>query len=313
MKKIAILCLAALAALSADAADKKIVLVAGSRSHGHGDHEFRAGCLLLQECLNKVPGVSTVIVSNGWPKDVSVFEGADAIFVYADGGGGHPFIAPQRLKLIGDLMKKGGGLGTGHYGVEVPKDKGGPEFLEWTGGYFEEFWSVNPHWTAGFTNFPAHPVTRGVKPFATRDEWYYHMRFPEGMKHVTPILTATPPDSTRGRDGANDAHGGNPEVQKHKGEPEHVMWVIERPDGGRGFGFTGGHFHKNWGNDEQRKLILNALLWIAKVEVPKDGVASTVTPEQMLLNMDDKGQNKPKAQLAPPPEIKTFISPTTGK
>lgn len=294
MKKIVLLALAALVAFTAPAADKKIVLVAGSRSHGHGDHEFRAGCLLLQGCLDKVPGVTTVVVSNGWPKDVSVFDGADAIFVYADGGGGHPFIAPDRLKLIGGLMKKGVGLGTGHYGVEVPKDKGGPEFLEWTGGYFETFWSVNPHWTAGFTNFPTHAVTRGVKPFATRDEWYYHMRFPEGMKNVTPILTATPPDSTRGRDGANSPHGGNPEVQKHKGEPEHVMWVIERPDGGRGFGFTGGHFHKGWANDEQRKLILNALLWIAKVEVPAGGVNCAVTPEQLLLNMDNKGQNKPR-------------------
>lgn len=83
-------------------------------------------------------------------------------------------------------------------------------------------------------------------------------------------------------------------MQKHKGEPEHVMWVIERPDGGRGFGFTGGHFHKGWANDEQRKLILNALLWIAKVEVPAGGVNCAVTPEQLLLNMDNKGQNKPR-------------------
>ena len=313
MKKIAILCLAALAAFTAPAADKKIVLVAGSRSHGQGEHEFRAGCLLLQDCLNKVPGVTSVVVSNGWPKDVSVFEGADAIFIYSDGGGGHPFIAPARLKIIGDLVKKGVGLGAGHYGVEVPKDKGGPEFLEWTGGYFEEFWSVNPTWSANFKEFPKHPVTRGVQPFKIKDEWYYHMRFPEGMKNVTPILTDVPPDSTRGRDGANDGHGGNPEVQKHKGEPEHMMWTIERPDGGRGFGFTGGHYHKNWGDENFRKVVLNALLWIAKVEVPKDGVASTVTPEQLLLNMDDKGQNKPKVQVAPPAEIKTFVSPTIGK
>ena len=41
MKKIVLLALAALVAFTAPAADKKIVLVAGSRSHGHGDHEFR--------------------------------------------------------------------------------------------------------------------------------------------------------------------------------------------------------------------------------------------------------------------------------
>lgn len=268
------------------AADKKIVLVAGSRSHGPGDHEFRAGCLLLQQCLAKVPGVTTVVVSNGWPADVTVFDDAAAILIYADGGDGHPFIKPDRLKSIGGLMKKGVGLGAAHYGVEVPKDKGGPEFLAWTGGYFETFWSVNPHWDAGFTNFPTHPITRGVKPFRIRDEWYYHMRFPEGMKDVTPILTAVPPDQTRGKPGVNDPHGGNPEVQKHLGEPEHVMWCIERPDGGRGFGFTGGHFHKNWSDDNFRKIMLNALLWIAKVEVPKGGVESAVTAEQLKENLD---------------------------
>ena len=273
---------------STAAEPKKIVLVAGSVSHGKGEHEFRAGCLLLKDCLDTVPGVTTVVVTDGWPADVSVFQDAAAILIYADGGDGHPFIKPDRLRLIGELMNKGVGLGAAHYGVEVPKDKGGPEFLAWTGGYFETYWSVNPHWDAGFTNFPQHAITRGVRPFQIRDEWYYHMRFPEGMKRVTPILTAIPPDRTRGRPGVNDPHGGNPEVQKHNGEPEHVMWCIERPDGGRGFGFTGGHFHKNWGDDNFRKLILNALLWIAKVPVPPDGVASKVTPEQLAANQNAK-------------------------
>jgi type 1 glutamine amidotransferase len=292
-KRISFLLLAtSLASLTSLAADKKLVLVAGSRSHGPGDHEFRAGCLLLQQCLRSVPGLTTVVVSNGWPADVTVFDDADAILVYADGGGGHPFIKPDRLKIIGGLMNKGVGLGTAHYGVEVPKDKGGPEFLAWTGGYFETYWSVNPHWTAGFTNFPAHPITRGVKPFKIRDEWYYHMRFPEGMKNVTPILTDIPPDGTRGKPGANDAHGGNPEVQKHKGEPEHVMWCIERPDGGRGFGFTGGHFHKNWADDNFRKVVLNALVWIAKIEVPPQGVESKVTEGQLKENLDPKGNSQ---------------------
>jgi len=269
-------------------APRKIVLVAGTVSHGRGEHEFRAGCLLLKACLDTMPGVAAVVVTNGWPADVSVFNDAAAILIYADGGDGHPFIQPERLKLIGDLMRKGVGLGAAHYGVEVPKDKGGPEFLQWTGGYFETFWSVNPHWDANFTSFPKHPVTRGVQPFKIRDEWYYHMRFRPGMDGVLPLLTAVPPDSTRGRPGTNDPHGGNPEVQKHQGEPEHVMWCTERPDGGRGFGFTGGHFHKNWGDDNFRKIILNGLLWIAKVPVPKEGVASHVTTEQLQANLDLK-------------------------
>jgi type 1 glutamine amidotransferase len=276
--------------VSAPAAPKKIVLVAGAGSHGKGEHEFRAGCLLLKGCLDKLPELNAVVVTAGWPKDLAVFDGAAAILIYADGGDGHPFIKADRLQVLEALMKQGVGLGAAHYGVEVPREKGGAEFLRWIGGYFETNWSVNPHWEADFTRFPSHPITRGVKPFKIRDEWYYHMRFPEGMAGVTPLLTALPPDRTRGRDGVYSSHGGNPEVQKHKGEPEHVMWCTERPDGGRGrgFGFTGGHFHRNWGDENFRKIVLNALLWIAKVPVPEAGVTSTVTPEQLQLNQDSK-------------------------
>jgi hypothetical protein len=283
------------------AAEKKIVLVAGSQSHGSGQHEFWAGSLFLQKCLGSVPGIVTAIYSNGWPAQASAFDGASAVFIYCDGGDGHPAIRGDHLKVLGELMDKGVGLGCAHYAVEVPKDKGGQEFLKWIGGYFETYYSVNPHWTADFKKLPDHPITRGVAPFKINDEWYYHMRFPEGMQNVTPILTALPPENTRGQPGAVDAHGGNPEVQKHKGESEHVMWAIERPDGGRGFGFTGGHFHRNWGNDNFRKTILNAILWIAKVDVPANGVESRVTQEELKQNLDDKEEKKKPAKTPAPP------------
>ena len=106
------LTLAVACALSASAADKKIVLVAGNPSHGPGEHEHRAGCLLFQACLDKIPGITTVVVSNGWPKDLAVFDGAAAVVVYADGGGGHPFIQGERLKTIDALAKKGVGIGA---------------------------------------------------------------------------------------------------------------------------------------------------------------------------------------------------------
>jgi type 1 glutamine amidotransferase len=281
---------AALVALDARGAGKKIVMIAGSPSHGVMEHEYRAGCLLLQKCLAAVPEVNVIVYTNNWPADPKAFDHADAVFIFSTGGGGHPAIKPDRLKVLDDLMKKGVGFGTCHYAVEVPKDKAGPEFLEWQGGYFETFWSVNPIWEADFTQLPRHPVTRGVKPFKIRDEWYYHMRFVDGMKGVMPILSAVPPEGTRGRPGANESHGGNPEVQKHKGEPEHVMWVYQRPDGGRAFGFTGAHFHKNWGNESFRKVVLNAILWIAKAEVPADGVASSVTADDLKENLDPKGR-----------------------
>ncbi len=280
------LLLAALAVLSFAATPlhaegkKKIVLVAGRPSHGPGDHEFNAGTTLIKNWLDKVEGVEATLHLNGWPKDETAFDGADAIFLYMDGGGGHPVIQGDHLQKIGALMDKGVGLACVHYAVEVPKGKGGPEFLKWIGGYYETDYSINPHWNAELKIAEGHPITRGVKPFTINDEWYYNMRWPGDTFGGTAILRATPPDNTRRTEAAKSTPG----------REEILSWAIERPDGGRGFGFTGAHFHRNWANEDFRKLILNAILWVAKVEVPKDGVTSSVTPEEMKQNLDPKGK-----------------------
>lgn len=273
------------------ATEKKIVFIAGSPSHGPGQHEHRAGCMLLADQLNKsgLP-VKTEVVTNGWPKDESVFDGASAVIIYADGGPGHP--AFQHLEKLKTLAKNGVGIGCIHYAVEIPKGEAGDTFLDLIGGYFETDWSVNPHWHASF-HLPKHPVTRGVNDFDTTDEWYYHMRFRENMEGVTPILTDLPPaESLARKDGP---HEGNPEVRAavlERKETQHVMWVYERPANfgtGRSFGFCGGHFHKNWQNDNQRRLVLNAIVWIAGMEVPESGVKSmTPTDEEMQANLDKK-------------------------
>jgi type 1 glutamine amidotransferase len=296
MKRLFLALAVSALALPALAADKKIVFIAGPPSHGPAQHEHRAGCLLLKSCLDKVPGVTSVVYSNGWPHDPTALDGADGIVLYMDGGAGHPALQDDHLQKLDAQMKKGVGLACIHYAVEPTIEKGQNEFLDWIGGAFEINWSVNPHWDADFKTLPKHPITRGVKPFKIVDEWYFHMRFREGMKGVTPILTAVPPPSTMDR--PDGTHSGNPAVREavKRGEPQNVAWACERADGGRGFGFTGGHFHKNWGNDDVRKLVLNAILWTAKFEVPAEGVQSKVTAEELEKNLDPKGEKKKKAQ-----------------
>ena len=276
---------------AADSRLKKLVFIAGTPSHGPGDHEFNAGVLLLDRCLKGVPGLETIVFRNGYPKDDSALDTADGILCYADGGARHPLILDKRLERIGKLMAKGIGLMCAHYGVEVPMDLGGAEFKEWIGGYYEHLYSCNPMWRPEFTEFPKHPICNGVKPFAVRDEWYFNMRFRDGMKGITPILSAKPPDEVR--DGPYvSPKGPYKHIQDAKGRSEAMMWAAERPDGGRGVGFTGGHFHRNWANDDFRKVVLNALLWICKVEVPKEGVVSKVTESEMMANLDPKPPRK---------------------
>jgi putative membrane-bound dehydrogenase-like protein len=297
---------------------KKVLFLAGKPSHGYGAHEHHAGCLILAKSIEQgMPGYKCEIYRNEWPKDEKIFEGVDTIVMYCDGGGGH--LVMPKLAECDALAKKGIGLVCIHYGVEVPKGEAGVKFMEWIGGYFEPHWSVNPHWEAKFEKFPDHPIARGVEPFSCDDEWYYHMRFREEMKDVTPILTAVPPAHTLSR--PDGPHSGNPEVRKKAGQPQHVAWACERPDGGRGFGFTGGHNHWNWGDPNFRKIVLNAIVWTAKGEVPEKGVGDAPVTLEALeadqdfkqpanFNRDDvkkKFHLKTKDELPPSPEGKTSL------
>ncbi|HEY2414405.1 MAG TPA: ThuA domain-containing protein [Pirellulaceae bacterium] len=292
---------------AAEGQPKKLILMAGKPSHPPRMHEFNAGVQLLAKCLSTVPSVKTEVVLNGWPKDEKIFEGADAVVFYMDGGAKHEAVQEghRRLDMIDTWTKKGVGIGCMHYGVEVVAAQAGDEFKRWIGGYYENMFSCNPIWEPTFTSFLDHPITRGVKPFTANDEWYFNMRFitkdagnnaevAEGEK-FTPILVAAPSDAVR--DGPYvSPKGPYSHIQAEKGRAECMMWAVERPDGGRGFGFTGGHFHDNWGNDDYRKTILNSLVWLVKVDVPADGVESKITKADLDANLDKKPPPKAKAK-----------------
>ena len=183
------------------------------------------------------------------------------------------------------MMRRGAGLACIHYGLVLAKGKQGDALKDWIGGVYDENWSVNPFWTAAFKQLPDHPVTRGVRPFTIKDEWYYHMRFMDNMEGVTPLLTAVPPDETRLK--PFGPHSGNAAVRARLGMPEVVAWARVRPDGGRGFGFTGGDKHWNWANHDYRTLVLNGIAWVAKIEIPPGGVPSAnPTFEELEANQD---------------------------
>lgn len=257
------------------AAPVKIVLVAGRPSHGPAEHEFNAGINILAKCLKQTKGVEAVIVRGGWPDDEKVFEGAKTIVFYLDGGAGHPFLKGDRLATLGKIMDKGVGMALLHYAVEIPKDNGGKELLQWIGGFYERPYSLNPINDVAVTQAaPKHPISRGWKSFSGKDEWYYKIRFTDGDKRVTPILTTMLP--------------------KDKPNPETIAWATQRAGGGRGFGFTGAHYHSNWAIQDFRQMVVNAILWTAKVDVPKKGAKCAVSQEDLTTGLDPKPQSKKK-------------------
>jgi len=262
------------------AESKRIIFLAGGPSHNSGDHEFRAGSLLLAKALNAQTDlpIEAEVISR-WPEDDRVLDGADAIIIYADSDS----VQRDHYKRLMDITQAGTGLFFMHYGVHPKQDESGQNYyLPTVGGYFKNNFSVNPLWVADFTVASDHPVRRGIEnPIPVFDEWYYHLQFDE---KAIPLLTGVPTKDTLITTNLWNENG-----SAGLDKPQTVMWGFERPDGSRGGGFTGGHFHRNWAIDDLRKVVLNTLVWVAGLDVPEDGIRSKpLTEEEINANLDQK-------------------------
>jgi type 1 glutamine amidotransferase len=249
--------------LSVHAAEpKSILFIAGKPSHGAGEHEHHAGCNVLVKALDD-SGLSlkTEIHYDTWPDDAA-FNGVDAVVIYADGNQEH--IALGHEAELQALSDRGIGIVCLHYCID-----GEPGLLNETlfnviGGYYDESQSRNPEWSVKDPKLAEHPVTSGVQPFELHDEWYYNIK----LGAVVPLLQAIPPEEG--------------------GEAHVLAWT----HGTNRFGFTGGHYHKTWANPDVRKLVLNAIVWAAGMEVPVEGVESetpVIAVNKSILHAIAKG------------------------
>lgn len=275
-----------LEATAADPSLAKIVLVAGTPSNKPGQHEYFAGCALLRQWLAELPGVAPVMVSHGWPQDETVFDGAQSVLFFLDGGEKLTFLTPERLAKMEALAAAGTGLIMLHQAIDCPPAQV-PQFKRWFGAAFQSDSGCRGHWDVSFAAIPTHPVTTGLQPFdLLKDGWLYNLHFAE--TGVTPLLTCKMPVSSRKTEDA----------KAHPDRDEAVAWAYERADGGRSVGFTGCDLHSNWAEPNQRRLLLNAILWTAKQPVPEGGAVSVVSDEQLTQNWDRKLFQKRPAPAA---------------
>lgn len=253
---------------------RKVVFIAGKKSHGPGDHEYEKAMRLLAHCLRNaenLKGYRTEVHLYGWPEDPRTLDDADCIVLYSDGSDhnelDHPLLVGDRLEQMRKQMKRGAGLVLLHYATFAPVKRGGPEYLDWVGGFFDyETGSAPNKWYSAIKfceakpepASPNHPISRGVKPFGLREEYYYRMRFRENDARRIPILNVAIPGET---------------------QTQTVAWAVQRSDGGRGFAFTGGHPYANFINDDFRRVVLNAIVWSSLGDVPSGGVQSAVPPD----------------------------------
>ncbi len=283
-------------ALEVDAPDAKlakIVLLAGTPSSKSGAHEYFAGCALLQQWLKQQPGVWPVMVRE-WPKNEKVLEGAKAIVYFGDGGGKQPFVEPARWAKLSKIIEGGTGFVLLHQAVDFPKGPDSEKVKSWLGGVFHSDIGCRGHWDMDLKPVGEHPALRGVKPFAAPgDGWLYNLHFASETK---PLLIGAVPDKSRT----------SADAKKHLGRDEVIAWAGERSGVGRGFGFTGADLHKSWGYESQRKLVVNGILWSAKLTVPEGGAKMDFTEADLNRNLDKKVAPAAKAptKTAPKPVTK---------
>jgi type 1 glutamine amidotransferase len=178
-----------------------------------------------------------------------------------------PEVMPNRdtvMRHLTVMTKRGCGIVCVHYATGLEAKHVSPDgdhpLLHWTGGYFATRCKHHQSVARVFqkaTIEPAkadHPVLRGWQPFTLHDEPYINNYFGKGgpAANVTALATAMLPPEKPNR--------------------ETVAWAAERSGGGRGVGVVMPHFYRNWRLDDLRVLILNAVVWTAKQDVPKDGV-----------------------------------------
>ncbi len=254
----------------------KIVLIAKDTGpiHPPGEHEHFAGCALLMRMLEQTKGVAPVMVTNGWPTNPQTLRGARSVVFYMDGGGKQTTIA--HADEIQKLMDAGVGIVHLHQVIDYPSAPG-KQAMQWLGGVFDaKSGGTRGHWDESFNEFPEHEITRGVEPFALNDGWILKLKFVPDMKGITPILRTK-------RLAPNDKPS-----QPITGSGNIVCWAYERPDGGRAFVLTGAHGHKNWGLKGLRTLVVNGILWSAKVQIPKAGAPADLDPAQLMTNLERK-------------------------
>ena len=262
---------------------KKIVLLGSPKEHGApGRHEYEKDLRELAWALEHSGAhgqISTQVVIGKAPRDLKLLEEADAIVIHGNGDwlkretgaffpqfadtDGHTYDADTLKFLEGFdalIKRKKTGLTVFHYTMWVENWVARRYFLSWLGGLWIPYASHNPvdTWTIRPIGQP-HPILRGVKPWTARDEMYSRF-FLSDNPGRTELLSATP-------------------AKAENGATNPVAWAYNRPDGGRSVVWGGNDFHDNLHLfAQQRRFLVNAILWSAGIDVPRNG--ADVPPPQ---------------------------------
>lgn len=212
-----------------------VVLVAGRKDHGPGEHDYPAWQSAWSRLLGMAEGVR-VTTATAWPspEDLSA---ADAMVFYQQGTW-----TAERARDIDAFLARGGGLVYLHYAVDGGADA--PGFagrigLAWQGG------------RSKFRHGPlelvfersGHPIARNLDRVKFHDESYWNLAGEAGK--IGLLATAV-----------------------EEGRPQPLLWTLE-PGKGRVFVSILGHYSWTFDDPVFRILLLRAIAWAAREPVDR--------------------------------------------
>jgi mannose-6-phosphate isomerase-like protein (cupin superfamily)/type 1 glutamine amidotransferase len=277
-----------------------IVLIGGDKQgYPRTEHDYPDGILAIERLIKGSPqfqALNPVVKTfpTGFPSDLSQIADADVVLMYFGmdyAKMSHVLDDEPRRMAMERLMSNGAGLIALHQASTVPSQASIIPMADWLGGVrFGMADRTTEIAQMQISGAGKNPIANGLKPFELLDEFYPTLTFSKTDK-VTPILSAKVHIQTR-----------NNKPVFEEPPADHISaWAAERPNGGRSFAFTGGHYLLTLDQPQIRDMLLNAILWTSKRDVPLAGAttnaptmphggsraAASATPRRLLLTRAD--------------------------
>jgi type 1 glutamine amidotransferase len=174
---------------------------------------------------------------------------------------------------VDSLHKAGMGVVVLHWAVAATHQRAANLYRTWFGGGFVEGYSHNPlgMWTVTpIKSGQKHPVMRGVGEWTYKDEIFSRFMVIPQDPHRTDLLMGEAPKTNQG-----------------KVAPRCITWAYE-DSLSRGLIYGGMDYHSALLNDNYRRFLLNAIVWAAGIDVPKEGVKSNAKGLQLIEAVKDR-------------------------
>ncbi|MDX1944622.1 MAG: ThuA domain-containing protein [Pirellulaceae bacterium] len=250
---------------SSAAEPPKRLLLLSQQPDGHppSTHEYAAGQRVLAKLLAGVPEleITHAAADGDWPAGPDLLAKADGVVLFVSEGAKWLNSDPARRAAFAELAGRRGGLAVLHWGMGT-KDAANIEpfvalFGACHGGPDRKYKVLD---AAEIHIAAEHPVVAGLADFRLKEEFYYALKRAPEAEDLVPLVTVRVDDAE-----------------------QMVGWAWQRPKGGRSFGFSGGHFHANWGRPEYQRLIAQGVLWTLGLTPPQSDFPAPLEERDLKL------------------------------